>query len=80
MTTTILRLPEVLRTRGRSRSTHYEDIKQGLFTHPVPIGARAVGWPDHEVAALTEARISGLSEAEIRQLVLRLETARKKVS
>ena len=48
MTTTILRLPAVLRERARSRSAHYLDIQQGLFTHPVQIGLRAVGWPAAE--------------------------------
>ena len=45
MATTILRLPAVIRERGRSRSAHYMDIQQGLFTPPVPIGARLVGGP-----------------------------------
>ena len=49
MTNTILRLPAVLRERGRSRSAHYFDIQQGLFTHPVQIGLRAVGWPTTDV-------------------------------
>jgi prophage regulatory protein len=39
-----------------------------------------VGWPDHEVTALNEARIAGLSDEEIRALVTRLEGARKSVS
>jgi prophage regulatory protein len=73
----ILRLPEVLRLRGRSRSTHYLDISQGVFTRPVPIGARAVGWPEHEVEALNEARIAGMDDADIRTLVANLEAARK---
>lgn len=77
MATTILRLPSVLRERGRSRSAHYLDIQQGLFTHPVQIGLRAVGWPASEVAALNAARIAGKSDAEIRELVARLEVARK---
>lgn len=80
MTRTILRLPEVLRQRGRSRSTHYLDIQQGLFPHPVAIGARAVGWPEHEVAAVNDARIAGRSDDEIRELVARLEAARKLAS
>jgi prophage regulatory protein len=80
MAPTILRLPEVLRLRGRSRSTHYADIQQGLFTSQVPIGARAVGWPEHEVTAINAARIAGKSDAEIRELVFRLEAARKKGS
>jgi prophage regulatory protein len=77
MTNTILRLPAVLRERGRSRSAHYLDIQQGLFTKPVAIGVRAVGWPRHEVSALNAARIAGKTEDEIRALVRSLEAARK---
>lgn len=77
MVTTILRLPTVLRERGRSRSAHYLDIQQGLFTRPVTIGARAVGWPSSEVAAINAARIAGKTDKEIRALVMKLEAARK---
>ena len=77
MSNAILRLPEVLRLRGRSRSTHYQDVQRGLFTHPVAIGDRAVGWPEHEVTALNAARIAGKGDAEVRALVTSLETARK---
>ncbi|MCP5246578.1 MAG: AlpA family phage regulatory protein [Burkholderiales bacterium] len=77
MTNTILRLPVVLKERGRSRSAHYLDIQQGLFTRPVQIGLRAVGWPENEVVALNAARIAGKSNDEIRQLVIKLEAARK---
>jgi prophage regulatory protein len=77
MTQHILRLPEVLKVRGRSRSSHYMDIRQRLFTRPVAIGARAVGWPEDEVHALNAARIAGRSDADIRHLVVLLEAARK---
>ena len=77
MTHTILRLPAVLRERGRSRSAHYLDIQQGLFTCPVQIGLRAVGWPAGEVATINAARIAGKIEEEIRALVVKLEAARK---
>lgn len=80
MVTTILRLPDVLRARGRSRSAHYLDIQQGLFTHPVQIGLRAVGWPATEVATINAARIAGKSEAEIRELVAKLQDSRKSAS
>ena len=80
MTHTILRLPVVLRERGRSRSAHYLDIQQGLFTRPVPIGARAVGWPANELATLNAARIAGKSDDEIRILVVKLESDRKTAS
>jgi len=77
MVTAILRLPTVLRERGRSRSSHYLDIQNKLYTKPVLIGLRSVGWPSNEVAALNAARIAGKSDDEIRALVAKLETARK---
>lgn len=73
----LLRLPAVLRERGRSRSAHYLDVQNGLFTTQISIGPRAVAWPAHEVATLNAARIAGKSEVEIRELVAKLEAARK---
>ena len=73
----IQRLRSVLNVRGRSRSSHYLDIQQRLYTRPVQIGLRAVGWPSSEVAALNAARIAGKSDEEIRALVVQLEAARK---
>ena len=73
----ILRRASVELLSGYPRSTLYLRISQGLWTHPVKIGPRAVGWPDHEVTALNSARIAGQSEEEIRALVKRLEAARK---
>jgi prophage regulatory protein len=80
MSQIIQRLRAVLHERGRSRSSHYLDIQQGLFTRPVQIGLRAVGWPSSEVAAINAARIAGKSDEEIRELVARLEAARKSAS
>lgn len=80
MSQIIQRLRAVLHERGRSRSSHYLDIQQGLFTHPVQIGLRAVGWPSTEVAAINAARIAGKSVEEIRELVVKLEAARKAAS
>jgi prophage regulatory protein len=77
MTQTILRLPAVKIATGLSRSTLYLRIANGVFTHPVNLGGRAVGWPSHEVAALNTARIAGERDAEIRELVAKLEAARK---
>ena len=73
----IVRLREVLVLRGRSRSSHYNDVQRGLFTAPVHVGDRAVGWPAYEVAALNAARVAGKPDHEIRELVKQLETARK---
>jgi len=77
MTHSILRLPAVKASTGLSRSTLYLRIAQGVFPRPVSLGARAVGWPANEVEALNAARIAGKSESEIRDLVVRLEAARK---
>lgn len=74
---TILRLPAVKSETGHSHSTHYLRIAQGLFTKPVSLGARAVGWPSSEVAAINAARIAGKTDDEIRSLVVKLEAARK---
>ena len=77
MLQTILRLPAVKSETGYSRSTIYLRIYEGLWTSPVKLGARAVGWPADEVAALNRARITGLTNDEIRALVVKLEAARK---
>lgn len=77
MTHIILRIPTVKIRSGYSRSTIYLRISQGLWTLPVSLGPRAVGWPDYECDSLTAARISGKTDAEIRDLVLKLESARK---
>jgi prophage regulatory protein len=77
MTHTILRLPDIKTSTGLSRSTIYLRIAQGVFPKPVSLGGRAVGWPASEVATLNAARISGKSNAEIRDLVVKLEAARK---
>ncbi|MFA5525178.1 MAG: AlpA family phage regulatory protein [Tissierellales bacterium] len=79
MVTNIFRLPTVKQMTGRSRSAVYKDIAAGLFTKPVSIGARAVGWPANEVATINAARIAGKSPAEIQELVKALEAARKEL-
>jgi len=73
---TILRRKQVEAATGGSRSVIYLRISQGLFTKPVSLGARAVGWPACEVAAINKARIAGKTDNEIRSLVQRLQAAR----
>lgn len=77
MSQKILRLPAVKSESGLSRSTVYLRITQGLWTKPISLGSRAVGWPSSEVAAINAARIAGKTDKEIRALVLKLEAARK---
>lgn len=77
MKRTILRIPAVKSESGLSRSTIYLRVSQGLWTKPVSLGARAVGWPSDEVEAINTARIAGDTDDEIRVLVKELEAARK---
>ena len=73
----ILRMQSVKAETGHaSHASVYAAIHDGLFTVPVPIGQRAVGWPDHEVKAINAARIRGDSEDKIKALVAKLHTAR----
>ena len=77
MKNTILRIPAVKHESGLSRSTIYLRIAQGLWTKPVNLGPRAVGWPANEVAAINAARIAGKNDEAVRILVAKLEAARK---
>lgn len=80
MTHTILRIPAAKSQSGYSRSTIYLRITQGLWTKPVSLGPRAVGWPANEIDSLNAARISGKTDTEIRELVQTLHTKRKELA
>jgi prophage regulatory protein len=69
---TILRKPIVTSRTGFSRSTLHARINQGLFVTPISLGARAVGWPEHEVSQIIAAMIAGKSNDEIKELVINL--------
>jgi prophage regulatory protein len=73
----IFRMPAVKAETGhKSHASIYNAIRAGLFTKPVQIGQRSVGWPDTEVFAINAARIAGKSETEIKDLVIRLHSKR----
>jgi len=73
----ILRRTQVEQETGLAKSTLYLRVEQGLFTEPVLIGPRAVGWPAGEVEALNRARIAGLGDDGIKRLVKSLQAARR---
>jgi prophage regulatory protein len=77
MKRTILRIPAVKFKSGLSRSTIYQRIAEELWTKPVSLGARAVGWPSDEVDEINAARIAGKTDEKIRALVAKLEADRK---
>ena len=49
ITERILRLPEVIKRTGRSRSSIYSDMSVGEFPNSVKLGARAVGWTESSI-------------------------------
>ena len=59
-----------------STASIYNRIRDGLWTKPVPIGPRSVGWPSDEVEAINNYRIAGASDEQIRELVVRLHAKR----
>jgi prophage regulatory protein len=73
---TILRRKQVQTETGYSRSTIYARMSEGLWPKPIRLGARAIGWPAREIWALNEARIGGASDADLRELVQKLEQLR----
>ena len=73
---TFLRRKQVEVRTGQSRSTIYQAIADGTLTRPVSLGARAVGWPDHEIDAINRARLAGADKEALMQLVEKLHQAR----
>jgi prophage regulatory protein len=61
---------------GLSCSTLYLRISEGLWTRPVNLGGRSVGWPDYEVEVLNAARRAGKSDEEVKWLVRELHAQR----
>lgn len=67
---------EVLKRRARGKTSHWNDIRTGLFTNPIKIGERNNSWPEAEVDALIKARIAGKTDDQMRSLVSKLERDR----
>ena len=49
-----IRLPEVLKILGISRSTFYAGIKSGKYPNPVKVGKRVSGWRTADVRNLQD--------------------------
>jgi prophage regulatory protein len=63
-------------TGYRSTASIYNNINSGLWTKPVRIGQRSVGWPSDEVIAVNKARVAGATDEQLRELVSRLHAKR----
>lgn len=54
----LIKLPEVLRICGLSRSAVYQKIKDGQFPSQVKLSERSSAWVQSEVIAWANGRIS----------------------
>ena len=52
-----MRLPEVMRVCGRSKTSIYQAVRRGEFPAPVKISARTSGWVRSEIAAWASERV-----------------------
>lgn len=59
----MLKLKDVMKMTGLSRSTIYAYIEQGIFPAQVKIGARSVAWIEKEVNEWINSRIMARGEA-----------------
>ena len=71
-----LKLPEIIHNNASCHAGIYAAINKGLYPKPVKVGRMSV-WPESEDAAVRLARIAGKTDAELQQIVLDLEAARK---
>lgn len=77
---TILKITQTKQAAGyKSNASIYNLVNDGLFTKPVKLGTRAVGWPSSEIEAINAARIAGASTDQIRELVGKLHAKRKEL-
>jgi len=74
------RRPEVLMLTGISNSTLHNRINHGLMVPPISLGARAVGWLEHEVNLVLAARAGGMTDPQVKELVKALVDARGRLA
>lgn len=61
--TSMLRIGDVCRRTGLSKSQIHRMVLDAAFPRPVKLSRRATGWVDHEVDAWLQARISSARTA-----------------
>lgn len=61
--TILLRLPEVKKQTGLSKSSIYSLMSEDEFPNQVKLGERAVGWLDSEIADWIESKVSASRNA-----------------
>lgn len=73
----IIKQSEVLEMTRQSPTTLWRQVKEGVFTPPIRVGGRSVGYIQEEVQAILSARSIGVQEEGLKQLVKTLIERRK---
>ena len=60
----ILRRKQIQDLTGLSRSSIYQRIADGEFPRSVPLGSRAVGWIESEVAEWLRSRVAARTNSD----------------
>ena len=57
----IIRLPDVIKMTGLSRSSIYAMMDKKLFPMSLKIGPRAIGWLNSDIQEWIDAKVKGAS-------------------
>ena len=76
----ILRLPAALERLGMGETSYRTAMADGLVPKLIPLGARSVGIPEHELNQVIRARIAGLPDEAIRKVVERIHKNRARAA
>ena len=57
MNTNFLRLPEVIKRTGLSRSTIYKSINENQFPESIRLGPKSVAWVDSDIQEWQDGKI-----------------------
>ncbi|MDH5548082.1 MAG: AlpA family transcriptional regulator [Gammaproteobacteria bacterium] len=61
MSDIVLRLPDVVRRTGMSKSTIYMMVGEGSFPAPIKLSHRAIGWRESEIDSWIAKKVSHLA-------------------
>ena len=75
-TSTLLRMPDVIKRTGFSKTTIYNKINEGIFPQRIRVGLRAMAFIGSELDAYLNALIQGKSNEQIKVLITELVSKR----
>ncbi|WP_016955803.1 helix-turn-helix transcriptional regulator [Catenovulum agarivorans] len=75
----IIRKAAVLERLCISHSSLYRSINEGLLPPPINLGARSVGWLEHEIYTVMYAMVKEYSKEDIQAIVKQLVKDREDI-